>query len=371
MQPTHYKRGPSLLNRRGFLAGSFSSLAGIATASGEASLKALGLAKGIEFGCAVGAKDLDAIPNLGRAIAKDCAIIVPENDMKWGVVEAMEGRQSFVAAEKVALFAKANGMDLRGHTAVWYLNMPAWAQRKLSDKSGRDLIMKRVRDVVGHFRGRVKEWDVVNEMIDHTNGRADGMRNWPPFAVGDVGFIADCFAVAREADPDAKLVYNDFGFEYLSDGENERRATALRLMEELKKRGTPIDGFGIQAHLKVGNNFKPRIFRQFLANIAALDLRISITELDIDDQRLAPDIERRDAAVAEHARLFLATALDEPAVKMLLTWGYSNKLTWLNAHRPRSDGLPHRGLPLDEDMNPTPFWSAIAESFKHASDRPQ
>ncbi|MCM2476286.1 endo-1,4-beta-xylanase [Rhizobium sp. CG5] len=362
------------LKRRDLLTGSaavlaIGTLAPAAFAAPDPSLKDFGAARGIAFGCAVGAKDLAANPDLAAAIARDCAIVVPENDMKWGAVEQVRGKPDYQASEAVADFAKRNSMDLRGHTAVWYLNMPAWAKQDITGPQGRDLILKRVRDVMGHFRGRVVEWDVINEMIDHTSGRADGMREWPPFAAGDVGFIADCFFAAKEADPHARLVYNDFGFEYVSAGEDQRRLTALRLMEQLKTRDAPIDGFGIQSHLKVGNNFKPQTFRRFLADIADFGLDISITEFDIDDQRLAPEIEARDAAVAEHARLFLETAFEEPAVKKLLTWGYSNRNTWLNAHRPRKDGIPHRALPLDDSMNRTPMWDAIADCLKNAPDR--
>lgn len=358
--------------RRDFLAGSAALAAGafapFATAASPA-LKDFGASKGITFGCAVGARDLVEYPDLAAAITRDCAIVVPENDMKWGIVEHIQGRPSYERADAISTFTQQNQMALRGHTAIWYRNIPEWAQKQLSGPEGRDLILARIKHIVGHFRGRVAEWDVINEMIDHTNGRADAMRNWPPFAPGDIGFIADCFFAAREADPDAALVYNDFGFEYSSPGEDDRRNAALRLIEELKKRGAPIDGFGIQCHLKVGNNFKPQLFRQFLADIAALDLHISLTELDIDNQRLPADINARDAAVAEHGRIFLETALDERAVKQLLTWGLSNRITWLNIDRPRADGLPHRALPLDDKMNVTPLWHAIADCMKNAPDR--
>lgn len=289
--------------------------------------------------------------------------------MKWGATEKQPGHPSYRDADFIASFASKHGMRLRGHTALWYKNLPVWTADMLSQPDGRDLIVRRVRDVVGHFRGRVVEWDVVNEVLEPADHLPGELRNWPPFAHGDPGYITDCFHAAHEADPQALLFYNDYGFEYLSDGENQRRAAALKLIEELKMRNAPIHGLGIQCHLKVGNHFDAAIFRAFLSDVAALGVRISLTELDVDDQRLAADFTERDRQVAEHARLFLDTALDEPAVKTLLTWGMSDRETWLNADRPRPDGLGHRALPLDENFHRKPLWHAIATCLENASTR--
>lgn len=296
-------------------------------------------------------------------------MIVPGVEMKWGMTERRRGFPIYRDADFVAAFAAKHSIALRGHTAIWYRNVPAWTTDLLASPSGRDLIVKRVHDVVGHFRSRVVEWDVVNEVLEPNDHLPGEMRNWPPFAQGDPVYIADCFHAAHEADPKALLFYNDYGFEYLSDGENRRRAAAIGLLTELKKRNVPVHGLGIQCHLKVGNNFNAPIFRKFLSDIAALGMRISLTEFDIDDQRLPAAIADRDHQVADHARRFLDTALDEPAVKRLLTWGISDKETWLNSDRPRADGLRHRALPLDENFARKPLWYAIANCLDGAPSR--
>lgn len=336
----------------------------------EQSLKARAARHGITFGSAVSAASLKDFPELGAAIARDCAVVVPENEMKWGWTENVRNRPDYKASEVIARFAATSDLRLRGHTAIWYKNIPAWTKAAISGPGGHDLLVKRVHDVVGHFRGRVVEWDVVNESIEPRDGRPDGMRNWPPFAPGDIGLIADCFHAAREADPDALLFYNDYGFEYDSDDEQSRRDAAIRIMEGLKKRNAPIDGFGIQSHLKVGNRFSPDVFRQFLADIAAFNVRISLTELDVNDQRMPSDIEERDDQVADHARQFLDVAFDERAVTTLLTWGFSDASTWLNSAQPRKDNLKQRPLPLDENFAKKPLWHAIAQSLDNAPDRP-
>jgi endo-1,4-beta-xylanase len=141
------------------------------------------------------------------------------------------------------------------------------------------------------------------------------------------------------------------------------------LLSDLKRQGVPLYGLGIQCHLKVGNRFNPKIFRKFLADVAALGLKIRITEFDIDDQRLPVDIVERDRQVADHARTFLEVALDERSLNSLLTWGLSDRYTWLNAERPRADGVKKRPLPLDEDMARKPLWLAMAQCFDNAPMR--
>ena len=336
-----------------------------AAAAEEGGLNDRAARRGMKFGCAVLAKRL-RIPAYARAVAQESSILVPENEMKWGHTEQRRGRPDYGHADAIAAFAAGHGIGLRGHTAMWYKSRPAWTDEALAAPGGRELALKHVTEIVGHFRGRVAEWDVVNEMIEPKDGLPGGLRKFPPYAPGDVGFIADCFHAARESDPAAKLYYNDYGLEYASEGEDLRRAAALHILEGLKARKAPIDGFGIQCHLKVGNNFKPGIFRDFLAAIAATGVEISLTELDIDDERLPSDVAERDRLVAEHAREFLAAAFEERAVTKLLTWGLVEMDRWLDAARPRADRQSHRPLPLDDGFKRKPLWHAIAGSFDNA-----
>ena len=102
-----------------------------------------------------------------------------------------------------------------------------------------------------------------------------------------------------------------------------------------------------------------------------LDTDVVLTELDVKDRRLPPDIAERDRAVADHARAFLDAALDERAVKGVVTWGITDRYSWLSTTKGsmRDDGLTVRGLPLDENMQRKPLWHAIAEAFDHAPAR--
>jgi endo-1,4-beta-xylanase len=167
------------------------------------------------------------------------------------------------------------------------------------------------------------------------------------------------------------LVYNDFDVDYNDRASREKRTAILRLLETLKKQGTPVDTLGIQAHLNPSRNFDARSFRQFLRAAADLGLGLYITELDVIDKELPADIERRDRLAADHAQLYLETALAEPAVKAVFTWGLSDRFAWRKefSYARRRDGLPPRNLPLDEAMRRKPLWTAIARAFDGATPR--
>ncbi|MBI4847985.1 MAG: endo-1,4-beta-xylanase, partial [Nitrospirae bacterium] len=134
----------------------------------------------------------------------------------------------------------------------------------------------------------------------------------------------------------------------------------------------PIHALGIQAHLDgelSQKKFDATKFRKFLSDVAALGLKIMITELDVTDRKLPRDVAARDIAVADAYRTFLSTTLDEPNVIAVLTWGLSDKYTWLSKQNPRSDGAKVRPLPLDEDFKRKLAWDAVAEVIDKATKR--
>lgn len=332
------------------------------------SLAQIAARKGIRFGSMVNARHFDNAA-LKAVIERECVIVVPENEMKWRFVEPAAGQRNFGPADSVADFATARGMALRAHTAVWYNAVPKWASEQMMATGRFAPALAYLEAVMTRYRGRILEWDVVNEAIDPRSGRADGLRDSVLLSTGGPGFIADCFRAAQAADGNAQLFYNDFGIEYHWPDILARRASLLKLLESLKKSGAPVHGLGIQAHLKVGNRFIESSWRSFLKEVAAMGLRLSITELDVDDTRLPGDPDKRDAAVCDHLRQFLDVTLDEPAIRTVLTWGLSDRYFWLNSAFPRADGLPSRGLPYDAEMRAKSMRGVLAQALAAARPR--
>jgi endo-1,4-beta-xylanase len=326
--------------------------------------------RGLLFGVMVTRHTLERDPACQQAAIRDAAILVPGDEMKWGYVEAKPGVPNFTDADWVANFARQNRRMLRAQPAIWAQNVPQWLPAALASNGNTVLFKDHIANLVTRYSGRAQQWDVVNEALEPLDRQSGGFRNSIFYKAFGHDYIATAFRAAKSSDPHAKLYYNDYGVEYFSPDEEARRRALLALLTVLKRDNVPIDGLGIQSHLKVGNRFNPKVFRAFLAQVSALGLQIMLTEFDVDDVRLPVDIDTRDRAVADHAKQFLDIALDEKAVAGLIAWGISDRYTWLNVGtRARADHVKHRALPLDEQMRRKPLWYAIANSLDHAPRR--
>ena len=369
------------LRRRQVLAGSLAALGssiagafGAASASAETeSLKRLAAAKGLIYGTAIAANQILHDPAFAALVERQAGLVVPENDMKWqNINRGAPGQDDYGPADTIAGFAVENGMVLRGHNILWYYRTPWWFFKLPTRAAQERALRDHVTTLVARYRGIVHSWDVVNEPLEPT----DGSHNWLRQALGP-GYVDLAYRLTRETDPQARLVVNEHDIELDSPDQEIRRRVLLDLLQRMQKAGTPVDAVGIQAHLRAvgGPPFSARRLRRFLADIAALGLTIEITELDVTDEDAPADIAARDRLVADSYRRFLDAALDEPAVKMVVTWGLSDRHSWIVRHetsqsRWRKDGLPSRPLPFDADLHPKPAFDAMAEAFTYAPARP-
>jgi endo-1,4-beta-xylanase len=176
--------------------------------------------------------------------------------------------------------------------------------------------------------------------------------------------------LAHQADPKVLLTYNEVGLDYDTTEDETKRQAVLNLLQNLKSKGTPIHALGIQAHLSGDrSNFSQPKFRNFLKDVASLGLKIMITELDVNDQKLPMDINKRDRIIAGAYEDYLSAALDEKAVNTVITWGLDDPHSWLSGFSPRKDRAAVRTLPLDLNFNRKLAWNAIARAFDRAPKR--
>jgi endo-1,4-beta-xylanase len=177
-------------------------------------------------------------------------------------------------------------------------------------------------------------------------------------------YIDLAFQLCAETDPRALRVINEFGLDYTWQDQEKRREDMLVLLADLVGRDVPVQALGMQAHLDAGvNQLDQKVLAKFCADVASLGVRLIVTELDVADNHEPADIATRDAAVAAQAKAYLDAVLECPAVLGVVTWGLSDRSTWLNYFRPRRDGLPQRPLPLDAQMNRKLMWSAVASAL--------
>jgi len=341
------------------------------TVVGEASLRERAAAKGLIYGAAAPYRTLSSDTEFAARFPQECAILVPENELKWRALRPSLDRFDFTKGDWLAKFAQTNDMLFRGHTLVWYKGLPKWFKEKINRQNAEQMLIGHIQKVAGHYAGKMHSWDVVNEAIHLADGRTDGLRNlsWLEFLGPD--YIELAFRTAKEADPRALLVYNDNDLWSDTPKGEAKKATVLKLLERLKSKGTPVDVLGMQGHLRGHqmDQVNAKKLRAFLANVADLELKIMLTELDVRDHKLPKDINIRDRLVAQAYEDFLSVVLDEPAVMAVMTWGLSDRNTWLSRFAPRKDSLPVRPLPLDEQLNRKLAWNAMARAFDHAPMR--
>jgi endo-1,4-beta-xylanase len=344
-------------------------------------LDSLAQAKGMRFGSSLGGRGL-ADAKYAELIAAQCGIIVPENELKMPFIQPAPGEFRFDRAEKVLAFAEAQALAVRGHCLLWH--HPRWVPRWLDTydfgsnprKSAETLLVTHIEKTCAQFGKRIGSWDVVNEAVDNITGE---MRETAfSKAIGSADAVIDlCFQTARAALPDTELVYNDYmGWE---DTNGPQRDGVLRLLERLRRKGTPVNALGIQAHIGCGNqdsnanrNFDARdekAWHKFLHEVTGMGYSLLITEFDVHDATLPADFTERDGQVAALGRAFLDITLDFRQVNAVLVWGLVDNHTWLQGRTPRADGLRKRPTPYDNLYQRKPLREAIAAAFRAAPDR--
>lgn len=327
-------------------------------------------AKGLIYGAATQKYMLSSNREFATSFAQECAMLVPEDELKWRNLRPTPNSFDFTQSDWLARFARTHNMLFRGHTLVWHAKLPKWFKSTVNRQNAEQIMLKHITTVAGHYAGKIHSWDVVNEAVSPKDGRSDGLRNTPWLKFLGSDYIDIAFRTAAQADPKALLVYNDYSMEYDTPKDEAKRTAVLKLLERLKSKGTPVHALGIQAHLWGGETrFNALKLKAFLKNVADLGLKIMITELDVTDKKLANNVKVRDRLIAGIYKEFLSVVLDEPAVIAVLTWGLSDRYTWLTEKEPRKDGTPVRPLPLDELLKRKLAWNAIARAFDSAPVR--
>lgn len=361
--------------RRAFLARAAlaAALAGRSVRADEApALKALAAAKGLRFGAEVQRRELEQDPAYAELVPRQCALIVPGLEAKWDYIEPGDGSFDFSGTDWLLDFATRHGMAMRMHTLVWSLALPDWAEAAIADGRGAAILERHIRTVVGRYRGKVDSWDVANEVMDprwRLGPEGLTLSHWRKALGPD--YVERAFRWAHDADGNARLFINDAELETDEPDRELKRNKYLDMIGRWLARGVPVHGFGLQGHLDPSRRLAEEPYRRFLRALAGMGLTIYITELDVLDQKLPADVAERDRIVAETCRRYLDVALDEPAVKAVMTWGLSDRYTYMSQdpQSRRPDGLPSRCLPWDPALAPTPMARALAEAFEHAPAR--
>jgi len=322
------------------------------------SLRPIADCAGILLGTAVRAAQLGE-PAYAATLAREYNLIEPEDALKWEVLHPERHSFDFSDADRIVAFAKLYGMKIRGHTLVWTHQNPPWlVNGKFSETELRSLLHEHISEVVGHYRGQIYAWDVVNESIDETgNLRSSLWYDQPGIGLAGRGtaYIEQALRWAHQADPDALLFYNDGGGETV----NTKSDAIHKMLTDFKEHNVPIDGVGLQMHLDL--NADVFSIAQNIQRFSDSGLQVHTTEADVG---IAVDRNRRvlnPEDLARQARIYeaiLTACLRQRGCTAFQTWGFSDKYSWINS---TSRGTKGAALLFDARYRPKPAYAAAQQ----------
>jgi endo-1,4-beta-xylanase len=327
-------------------------LAGLAAAAGGLPAHA---APRVPLGAAANHYILPENATYRAAFAKHCDVIVAEGAMKWAEIRPDRETFNFAAGDATVAFANANGLQVRGHTLVWCEGNPKWLQTLASADDAERELRRHIIRLVEHYRAPIDDWDVVNEPIAENPRSAADLRDgiWPT-RLGP-RYIDKAFHIAADVAPRQRRVLNEYAIEAATPRDKLKREAFRRLILDLKGRGVPITGVGLQGHLEGSTEIDSDGVAAFCAEMTSAGLDVLITELDVNDFHLPGDVAARDALVAKRTEQFLSAVFAGCRPKLICTWGITDKYTWMPTWFKRRDGLANRPLPLDADFAEKPM----------------
>ncbi len=347
------------------------------------SLREVADASGMLIGTAVRPAQLSEAA-YASTLAREFNMVEPEDGLKWEEVHPAPQAFDFSQGDQIVDFATRHGMKVCGHTLVWHRQNPRWlTEGKYTSAELAGILETHIKTVVGHYRGKIFVWDVVNEAFDElrpgelrstiwrdqpglpmapsfelrTSSKQVGSESEARSSQPGYAYIERCFRWAHEADPQALLFYNEAEAETV----NPKSDAIYAMVRDFRQRGVPIDGIGFQMHIA---NLHADI-TSISANInrfTALGVQVQITEMDValpvdargnarlEDLRTQADIYREIAdACLSHRRPYSGcTAIQ--------TWGFTDKYSWIGSHSKKTQGA---ALPFDRDYLPKPAYEAL------------
>ncbi len=302
-------------------------------------------------------------------IEKHFSSITAENEMKPDhILRYISGNElvlDFTRGDRIVNYALQNGKKVRGHVLVWHSQTPDWFfkdenDQLLSQEKIQERMAEYITKVVTHYKGKIDAWDVVNEAITDSNDPDHIYRHkdydkkngslWNEiFAGSEIDYIAAAFRAAHEADPEAKLYYNDY-----NAVAPEKREKIMKMIRQLKDEDVPIHGIGIQAHW-LFNWPSAGDIEDAIVEYSKMGLDVQITELDI---RIDGDMEKKitlsrkdkERQADRYKEVFEIFIKHSDKISSVTFWGITDDNSWIS----------QEPLIFDRNKNPKPaFWAIL------------
>ena len=308
-------------------------------------------------------------------------VITPENSMKPGSIHSAEDRWNWAMADTLVNFCQAYGIQTVGHCLVWHNQTPRWFfegenGQPITREKAIERLRQHITTEVGHFKGKLKGWDVVNEAINDSGpGDTENLRASPWFTAIGPDYLGLAYKFAHEADPDVDLYYNDYNIE-----KGNKHLSSLLLLKRLISEGAPITAVGIQGHWAL-NSVPFQEIDSAISDYKAIGLKVNITELDITiagqgggqltqtttraatapargrgfgrGPAVPPSPQQLEAQAKAYATLFEIFQKHKDVIGRVTFWGLNDARSWRRGQAP---------LLFDGDNKPKPAYFAVVDA---------
>lgn len=312
-------------------------------------------------------------PELMSILRRDFNALVAENLFKWEYIHPTDEHWHWVYADEFMALGEELGMHRLGHPLVWHSQLPPGL---FFDPKGEPLgqsallgkLENHVTTLVDRYRGRMHAWDVVNEALDTDT-------DWVPnrwYQVIGADYVEKAFHFAREADPRATLIYNDYDL-----WQPRKRERLLSMLDDFKRRGVPVDAVGVQGHLRLHHPDLAELETTITA-VAERGFRVHLSELEVDVLPQVTDPEaiafaeyrpeldpyrdglppQVEAALAQRYRDLFARLIGlREHIDRVTFWGITDDQSWKNDHP--IPGRTNHSLLFRRDRSAKPAYHAI------------
>ncbi len=298
--------------------------------------------------------------NYVQTLGSQYNLIVPENDLKFAETEPAQDQYKFCAADQLLAFANANGMKMRGHNLVWGQSNPTWLLNgNFTADQATTILQNHIYTVVGHYKGQLPDWDVVNEALSNSAPYGLDQTSFWYQKLGS-GYLDTAFQLSHAADPNAKLFYNDYG----GEGLGGKSDAIYNLVQGMISRGVPINGVGLEMHLTLSAPSQADISAN-MARLGKLGLEVHVSELDV---RIPVDASGNASAanLAAQATIYqnvFNACQANPNCTEFLTWGVTDLHSWIPSTFPGTGA----GLLFDQQFKPKPAYTSLSAAVQNST----
>lgn len=279
----------------------------------------LAMAKGLKTGIAVTSGDLYGEKEK-QIVLENSSMIVSENSMKWANLRPNEKFWNWSDIDNMVKFAQENAIEVKWHTLFWHQQNSPFLGKLKTKEDALEAMDTHVKTIMERYKGKISEYDVVNEMFNEDGSMRESL--W--YNLIGPEYIEHALRVAHEADPGAKLYLN----EYNNEEQGNAKADAMfNLVKDLKSRGVPLDGVGMQLHLSTEYSYNFDKIRSNVKRYADIGVDVCFSEVDV-----RMPLPSTEASLAKQMNIYtslLKIAIEEPNVKSFITWGFTDKHSWV------------------------------------------